>query len=166
MTSQNTVPIEFCYADWIAAFPVFESVNATQASMYFSFATLYFANCGWPASLKQAPQLLNLLTAHLAWLWSPRDVNGNPSSSGMTPPPAIVGRISSATEGSVTVQTEYDTNAGSPSAQWYNQTPYGAAYWAATAQFRSARYVRSPFRPPQAANLAGAGLPGFWGKVT
>lgn len=154
-------PIVFDYAAWVQAFPVFANVNEAQAQIYFNFATLYFANCGWTASLPQAPSLLNLLTAHIAWLWAPRDANGNPSSSGTFPAPSIVGRIASATEGSVTVQAEYDGNAGSPSAQWYNQTVYGAAYWAATVQFRSARYVRTPFPPPQAATLAG--IPGFFG---
>ena len=153
-------PVQFNYANWIAAFPQLSNINATQAGNFFTFATLYWNNSGgWTTNVPQAAMLLDLLTAHIAFLWAPRDDNGNPASTGSFPPPAIVGRISSATEGSVTVQTEYDSNAGSPSEAWYTQTQYGAAYWAATAPFRSAVYVRTPFLPPQAASF-GSPWPG------
>lgn len=132
--------IAFNYPNWIAAFPVFANVNAAQAGVYFNFATLYFNNAGWPGALPQAATLLDLLTAHIAWLFSMRDANGNPSSTGVVPPPAIVGRVSSASQGSVSVSTEYASN-GNPSESWYLQTPYGAMYWAATAQFRTAVYM-------------------------
>lgn len=149
-------PVVFNYANWIAAFPQLSNVNATQAGNFFTFATLYWNNSGgWTTNVPQAPMLLDLLTAHIAFLWAPRDANGNPSSSGSFPPPAIVGRISSATEGSVTVQTEYDSNAGSPSEAWFTQTIYGAAFWQATLQFRSATYARTPFLPPQAGTFGG-----------
>jgi hypothetical protein len=52
---------------------------------------------------------------------------------------SLVGRISSASEGSVSIATDY--NIGGNSAQWYNQTPYGAEYWALTVRYRSSLYV-------------------------
>jgi hypothetical protein len=138
--------VTFNYQQWVATFPMFSAVSEPLAQSYFDMATLYFNNCSWPGSLPQAPTLLNLLTCHLAWLYSPRDDNGNPASTG-TAAPAIVGRISSATQGSVSMQTDFDSSSGSPNAQWYNQTPWGAQYWAATAQFRTARYVGRSRRP-------------------
>ena len=153
--------VAFDYTAWTAAFPEMANVSSPQASMYFSFATLYFDNAGWPSSLPQAPTLLNLLTAHIAFLFSPRDAQGNPSSTGTVPPPALVGRISSATEGSVTVQAEYESNAGSPSQEWYAQTRYGAAYWAAISQFvtSGATYMAGNQRARRAA-MSGV-LPGW-----
>ncbi|MCG0994723.1 DUF4054 domain-containing protein [Acetobacter indonesiensis] len=53
--------------------------------------------------------------------------------------PSLVGRISAARMGSVDVQTDAGPVAGSQG--WWLQTPYGAAYWAATAFLRTARYV-------------------------
>ncbi|KWU25595.1 hypothetical protein AS149_29810 [Burkholderia cenocepacia] len=54
----------------------------------------------------------------------------------------MVGRILSATEGSVSVSTEMNVPAGS--AQWFNQTPCGAAFRAATTAYRMMRYVTVP----------------------
>jgi hypothetical protein len=151
--------VTFDYNAWVAL-TGYANVNPTQAAAFFDFATLYFDNSGWPAALPQAPKLLNLLTAHIAYLWSPRDAQDNPSSTGTMPPPAIVGRISSATQGSVSVQAEYESNAGSPSLQWYNQTSWGAAYVAATAQFRTGFYIGGPQRARRAA-AASYVFPGF-----
>ena len=152
--------IQFNYDDWIAAFPQFANVEQASAQIYFNLAQLYFNNAGWPGSLvnPSAESLLLLLVSHLTFLWSPRDAQGNPSTTGTFPPPALVGRISSATEGSVTVQTEYDTAKGNPDAAWYIQTPYGAAYWAATAQFRTFRYA-----PSARGRVVNAGPYPYWG---
>lgn len=141
--------VTFSYATWVATFPVFAAVPQPMAQSYFDLATLYFNNCGWPASLPQAPTLLNLLTAHIAWLFSPKDpATGNPAAAGIAPSP-LVGRIDQASEGSVSVHADMgDANAGSPSQAWYMQTTWGAAYWAATAQFRTARYAVGPSSAP------------------
>jgi Protein of unknown function (DUF4054) len=140
--------VVFDYTAWVARYPEFTNVSQTMAQAYFDEATLYFANCGWQASLPQAPTLLNMLTAHIAWLYAPRDEDGNPSSSGQTAP-QLVGRISTTSEGSVSVSTDLTSNAGSPSQDFFTQTKYGFAFWQATAQFRSFRYARSPFPAPQ-----------------
>lgn len=143
--------VTFNYANWVATFPAMTAVPQAQAQAYFDLATLYFNNEGWPASLKQAPTLLNLLTAHIAQLLSPKDpVTGNPSASGIPASP-LVGRIDQANEGSVSVHADMgDATAGSPSQPWYMQTQYGAMYWAATAPFRTGRYVPGPpSRPVQ-----------------
>jgi hypothetical protein len=132
--------VTFVYADWVAEYPAFAAVNSAQATGYFNIATLYCANrlgiVQCPANLLQ---LLWLLTAHIAWLFSPRDTNGNPSSTGTQPPPATVGRISQASEGSVSISTEYASQIPSSMA-WFVQTPWGAAFWQATALYRTFRY--------------------------
>ena len=51
-----------------------------------------------------------------------------------------VGRVDTATEGSVSVGFAYELPAGSAMAAWFNQTKYGALYWMMTAQFRSMKY--------------------------
>ena len=63
---------------------------------------------------------------------APRDAAGIPAATG-APAPAIVGRISSASEGSVSVSSEYK-DSGSPSEAFFTQTKYGAMFWQATAQ--------------------------------
>lgn len=74
--------------------------------------------------------LLNMLTAHIAALNS--GVNGNA-------PSGLVGRISSASQGSVSVSADMGPTTNSEA--WYQQTKYGAAYWQATAPYRTAIYV-------------------------
>lgn len=141
MNCNATPAVTFDYAAWVAAFPVFQNVNQQQATFYFQVATLYCANNLRVVRCADTLQtLLWLLTAHIAWLSSMRDANGVPSSSGILPPPAIVGRISQATEGSVTVASEWAGNIPAAAA-WYLQSPWGADFWAATAPFRTFRYA-------------------------
>lgn len=135
--------VTFNYAGFIARYPEFAGLSTDQADAYFGEAGLYCTNettnPAFPAGI--LPTLLNMLTAHIAWLNAPRDANGLPASSG-APASPIVGRISSASEGSVSVQTESQYPPGT--AQWYQQTKYGAAYWAATAPYRTMRYAAQP----------------------
>ncbi len=80
--------------------------------------------------------LLGLLTAHIATLFAP--LNGVPS-------PTLFGRISSATEGSVSVSMDIPMI---PGAEWFALTKFGFMFWAATARYRTFRYIpaRQPFR--------------------
>jgi hypothetical protein len=99
----------------------------------FGLATLYLNN-SYRSVVRDEPtraQLLNLATAHLTALLN--GVNGQP-------PAGTVGRISSATQGSVSVQMEFKTD--SEAAAFWNQTTWGSAFWAATAVYRTMRYVR------------------------
>lgn len=127
--------VVFDYAAWSARYPEFSSVMQATAQQYFYEAQLYCDNtpCSIVRDLCERSILLNMVTAHIAALNAP--LNGQPSSP-------LVGRISNATEGSVSVGAQMDMPPGS--AQWFNQTKYGAAYWQATAQFRSMLYVRGP----------------------
>lgn len=142
MNGVSGQPIVFNYEVWVGRYPEFSAISQPLAQAYFDEADLYFANCGWRAALRNAPTLLNMLTAHIAWLYSPRDGAGNPSSSGQAASP-LTGRISSASEGSVSVSTEL-TSSGSPSEAFFTQTKYGFSFWQATQQFRTARYSPRP----------------------
>jgi Protein of unknown function (DUF4054) len=137
------VQVAFNYAQWAARYPEFSNVNANQASAYFAEATLYHNNtgCGPPTDAVQQLALLNMLTAHIAAM-NAADANGQPASS-------IVGRIASASEGSVSVSA--DMPGTTEASAWFMQTKYGAAYWAATKVFRTMRYLRGrprPMNPP------------------
>ena len=126
--------VTFDYITWVLRYPELATVAQPLAQMFFGEATLYCNNT--PTSpirdVNQRAPLLNMVTAHIAAL------NGQPSSP-------LVGRINSASEGSVSVQTQMEFPPGS--AQWFNQTKYGAAFWQATVQFRTMRYVANPARP-------------------
>lgn len=125
--------VVFDYTAWLARYPEFSSVSQATAQQFFNEAQLYVDNtpCSIVCDTDLRAILLNQITAHIAALNAP--LNGQPSSP-------LVGRISNASEGSVSVQAQYDVAPGS--AQWFSQTKYGAAFWQATSQFRSMRYVR------------------------
>jgi hypothetical protein len=135
--------VTFSYAYWIAAYPEFAGCSQDQGQAWFDRAGLIFTNTTYnPAYPDNLSPLLYLLTSHIGWLNAPRDANGNPATTGQAPSP-IVGRINSASEGSVSVGAEWK-GSGSPSEDWYIQTRYGAEFWQATAQYRTARYIAHP----------------------
>lgn len=123
----------FDYSAWAARYPeIAGSVNAQLAGLYFVEATLYLDNtdASLVADAAQRLVLLNMLVAHIALLNA--TING-------TAPSGLVGRVTSATEGTVSVQV--DAGAISGTAAWFAQTSYGYAYWIATARYRGARYI-------------------------
>lgn len=121
----------FNYQSWTARYPEFDTITDPVATAYFAEATIYHANdgSGPVADAGQQLVLLNMLTAHVAAL--------NLPPSGQTQSPPLVGRISDASEGSVSVSVQNDYPPGT--VQWYQQTKYGSAYWAATAKYRTAQ---------------------------
>ncbi len=109
-------------------------INTTAGilAQNFQLATLQLNN-SYASIVQDAPTrayLLNLLVAHITQLTYGIDGQA---------PTGIVGRISSATQGSVAVQTEFQTQ--SEAAAFYVQTQFGAIYWQSTAIYRTARYV-------------------------
>ncbi|EPP6261446.1 DUF4054 domain-containing protein [Cronobacter sakazakii] len=113
-------------------YPEFNSVSDALLNAYFVEATVYLDNTDCSPVQDDAVRavFLNMLVAHIAAL---------NSGVGGQKPSGLVGRISSASEGSVSVSTG-DVPV-SQSSWWYLQTPYGAAYWNATAQYRTFKYV-------------------------
>lgn len=132
--------ITFDYAAWQAAYPLLATVPSADATGYFNLATMLFRNDGTSPAPTVAMQttLLYLLTAHMAKLFAPQSQGGQAAG--------IVGRISNASEGSVSVQTEYSSQI-SDSQAFYIQTTYGALFWQMTAVFRTMRY-RVPYSNP------------------
>jgi len=127
----TTGVVVFDYEKWITRYPEF-SVSVPDAQPFFDEAQLYCNNTAESpvAQIETRAVLLNMLTAHIAALSA--GVNGEPASP-------LVGRINSASEGSVSVQTQSDYPPGT--VHWYQQTKYGAAFWAATNKYRTMRYV-------------------------
>lgn len=124
--------VVFDPAAFVMRYQEFESLPGELLQAYFDEATIYLDNTDASlvkdVSVRQA--LLWMLTAHVAAL------NGGVNGQAASP---LVGRINSATEGSVTVQTDMGPVSGSSA--WFLQTKYGAAYWQASAPFRTMRYV-------------------------
>jgi hypothetical protein len=153
-------PVVFNYAAWIARYPEFVNVDQGYAQLCFDEATLYCANVLCiVCTVSALTALLNMLTAHIVRLYAAQ-VNGqsDTESSTSTPNPGTVGRISNATEGSVSVTIDMPTLP--QAAAWYAQTQYGMSFWAATAIYRTARYV--PGNPMQPAFGPGSAAPYAW----
>lgn len=128
----------FNYQDWILDYPELAAkVTEAQGRRLFAQAgTRYLNNTDWSVvqDIPTRTDLLYLLVAHMAALGIAR---ADPSFFG-------AGRVSSATQGSVSVSL--DVGAMSGTEAWYAQTTYGWAYWAATAPYRTMQYVPDPGR--------------------
>ena len=113
---------------FVARYPEFSAMSAPALAMYFDEATIYLDNTPTSAvaDVSRRAVMLNMLTALIAAL------NGNGKPSGQ------VGRVSSASEGSVSAQLAYAAPSGTRA--WYDQTQYGASFWAATRSLRTMRY--------------------------
>lgn len=131
----GTAIATFNYPTWAARFPELSgSVAEPLADMYWSEATLVLdpSACSRVRDVGQRTLILNLLTAHIAKLNAP--IGGEDASD-------LVGRISNASEGSVSVATELNVPG---SAAWFSQTRYGLQAWQALAPYRTAAYVPGP----------------------
>ncbi|MDR3534021.1 MAG: DUF4054 domain-containing protein [Rhodopila sp.] len=138
----GTGTVAFDYAFWQAQYPqLAASVPPAQALGFWAQAGLYLDNTGCSPIVDATPYgkraiILYMITSHIAALFA--TINGNA-------PSPLVGRINSASEGSVSVQTDVGDLPGS--AQWFAQTPYGFAAWQAMAPYRTALYIAPPQQP-------------------
>jgi hypothetical protein len=145
----------YSYAGFQAMYPNLASIGDPTVSSYWNQAAFFHDNSGGgpvcSVPLQQA--LMNMMAAHLMVIFGAITINGDGSVN-----QGVVGRVNTATEGSVSVGSENDYPPGS--AQWFQQTAFGSAYWQATAQFRTFLPVINParrrFNPP----LIGGG---WWG---
>lgn len=151
--------VQFDNTEFIGLYPEFTGISSGLNQQAFNIATLFLNNtCGsFVQDANQRMALLYILTAHIDFL-----NNGtNDGAGNVNPAPGIVGRIDSATEGSVSVSASYSSEV-SQSEAFYIQTKYGAQYWEATAWTRTALAVPAPAFGPN-----GPGFPwlgdGFWG---
>lgn len=146
---QTAGPVTFDYAFFQRRFPeISEWCSPDQTEFYFELATSLLDNRDaggtrpFCTALQNSPitdiptrqRLLGLLTAHIATLFAP--INGVAS-------PTLVGRITNASEGSVSVGVDFPSD---PGAEWFTQTKYGAMFWQLTKRYRQMRYY--PGRQP------------------
>lgn len=119
-----------------ARYPEFAAVSDATLTACFMEAGLYLSNAdNSPVqNLTRRATLFNMLTAHVAYL------GGLLSADGM---PRPVGRVSQASEGSVSAGFEYLTPG---THAWFTQSQYGAAFWQATTSLRGFRYIARPTR--------------------
>lgn len=119
-----------------AAYPAFATLSNDQITEAFTLATIYLRNDGTGPVRTVALQttLMYQLTAHLAQLMY--GANGEA-------PSGIVGRVNSASEGSVSIGADWPANANNA---WFLQTTYGANFWQATAAYRMTHYRPGPTR--------------------
>ena len=110
-------------------YPEMDQAADGQMEMWFTQAESIVNNteCSIVTNLKEREMLLMLLMRHFAAL------DERAAQSG------LVGRISSATEGSVSVGAAMGGVSGN--AARYMQTPWGASYWQLTTKYRRFRYV-------------------------
>ena len=141
----------FNYAAWQNAYPQFSNVTEQQATTFWNLAGILLRNDGTGPVRVQAlqNQFIWLIMAHLAFL-----LVGDTSGNGNT---GLVGRISGATEGSVSAQA--DMGVQPASAAWWLQTQYGAMFWQMTAAFRTFRWI--PGGPQFGGAFGGFNYAGF-----
>jgi Protein of unknown function (DUF4054) len=128
--------VAFDQAYFAARFPELFLGQSPLAGYYFQEAGVILNNT--PSSVVSDSSvggrryiLLHLLAAHIAAL--------NLGSNGQGTSASLVGRIASATEGSVNVSVDMGTQPAA--AAYFNQTRYGAQFWAMTSDLRTASYV-------------------------
>lgn len=128
----------FDYGLWAATYPELAgSVDSSLATAYFNQAVIYLDNtdCSPVTDVTMRLTLLNMIVAHIAKLSAP--INGQA-------PLGVPGQVTGASEGSVSVNIRPIGSGNSDLEAWFNQTTYGANFWAATTPYRTFQYVPGP----------------------
>lgn len=152
--------VQFLQSEFVGLWPQFTGISSAQNQGSFNNATLLLNNSC--ASLVQDANermsLLYMLTAHVGILTTGTDDGAGNAS----PPQGIVGRIANASEGSVSVSSEYSSEV-TQSEAYYIQTPAGAMFWQATAAYRTMLYIGAPQSGPNGPGFPWSG-DGFFGE--
>lgn len=140
--------VTFDEAAFLLAFPEFQAYATANpgalAAVFDQVTALYINNTAlsFVRDVNVRKYLIWLAMAHVLYLRgalaSTDAATGGASTAGN------VGRVASATEGSVSASL--DMGAQSNNAAWWMQSQYGSQYWQATAPYRSVRYARPPCR--------------------
>lgn len=119
-------------ASFRAMYPEFSNVPDATLPFLFDQSTDYLNNTDYSLvdDVVKRERLLYILMAHLAYVRY--GDNRKRGGSGM------VGRIASATQGSVSVSS--DLGPIEFRYAWYTQSPYGMDFWQATKVYRMANY--------------------------
>lgn len=151
--------VTFNYQTWITRYPEFASVPEETAALYWEEAGILWNNQGCSAATTESIQrvLMNCMTAHIAALYWKTPAMGGP---GAQDPNTPVGRVQSATEGSVTVSTDLGlTPSASAFKAWLQQTKYGLNFLALITQYLGMRYVPGAMQPGGLGPTGYAGVP-------
>lgn len=126
-------------AQFKLAFPEFAGVPDLRLTMTFTAATAILDNTDASpvTDAAQREAMFYYLIGHLLTLFGYTDTAGT-----AVPGAGVVGRLSSASEGSVSSSFEMNVPANA-NAAWWNQTQYGATYWMLTLPYRTVQYVAS-----------------------
>ncbi len=126
--------VVFDVAAFKTRYPEFASVDSGYLTACFTEATLYLSNgdSSRVQNITKRAIMLNMLTAHIAYL------GGALSPDKQSMP---VGRVASASEGSVSASFDGPTPGSS---FWYMQTQYGASFWQAASTYRGFQYRSQP----------------------
>lgn len=139
--------VQFSSAEFVALYPEFTGIALAPQTNAFNDATLLLDNtCGSAVQDANARMaLLYTLTAHCCFLQN----GSNDGAGNVVPAPGAnaVGRVGSASEGSVSANLEWDGKS-SPSQAYFLQTKYGAKFWQQTAGYRMAFYIPAPSSGP------------------
>jgi hypothetical protein len=120
-----------------ARYPEFAAVSSAQLGALFLEAGLYLDNTDRSrVDVVKRGRLLDMLTAHIAFLGGLLSADGQPRP---------VGRVSQASEGTVSA-TFADAMPTAGSGAWFQQSQYGSAFWQATSSMRGMRYLPKPTR--------------------
>ena len=129
-------PVSFLgrYPEFAAAY----TANPTLFASMFAEAGLYLNNtdCSIVQDINLRGVLLNMITAHIAFLSGILTADGQPRP---------VGRVSAANEGAVGATFDF-TPATPGTGAWFQQSQYGSAFWEATTGYRGMKYFANPTR--------------------
>ena len=126
-------------AAFVGRYPEFTAAYSANPALFasmFAEAGLYLNNtdCSVVQDVNLRGVLLNMVTAHIAFLSGLLTADGQPRP---------VGRVSAANEGAVGASFDYPaTTPGS--GPWFAQSAYGIAFWQATTCYRGMHYSPQP----------------------
>lgn len=134
--------VVFDPAAFLLTYPEFTGTTDARLQNMFDIAqyTILDNTSGSPVmDINFRTQLFYMAVGHLLLLYGIAPTIRPDGTVDNTPP----GRITSATEGTITTSFQMEVTNQNGSAPWWNQTKYGAMYWMATARFRSFKYAAS-----------------------
>lgn len=148
-----STPVVFNIGEFFGAFPELSTAPPLRVQMAFTAATTIIDNSEDPdiVDADQLKQALYFLTAHICLLMASAVTvtAGDPScgGSGASISPGMTGRLSSATEGSVSIATEAITSADASALEkWMASTQYGALAWMIIRPLFAPFYTAGPDR--------------------
>jgi len=137
--------VTFDEAAFLARFPMFSAwatANPGQLQERFNEVTAIYINNGPMARVLDVTERSYLINYAIAHVLTVEGALADPTTTDASAAAGRVGRVSSASEG--TVSAQLDMGAVPGTAAWWMQTQFGAAYWNATAKYRTVRYARPP----------------------